>query len=45
MAIMETPTAAYRSTAQMTAVSEYLEVMRKVYELRIGKEENVHRTV
>jgi hypothetical protein len=29
----------------MTAVSEYLEVMRKVYELRIGTEENVHRTV
>jgi hypothetical protein len=45
MAIMETPTAAYRSTAQMTAVREYLEVMRKVYELRVDKEENVRRTL
>jgi len=44
MAIMETPGAAFRSTAQMTAVGEYLEVMRKVYDLRIDKEPNVHRT-
>jgi hypothetical protein len=41
-AIMETPGAAYRSTAQMTAVLEYLEVMRKVLELRIDKEANLH---
>ena len=45
LAIMETPTAAYRSTAQMTAVITYLEAMRKVYDLRIDKEPNVHRTV
>jgi hypothetical protein len=45
MAIMETPTAAYRSTAQMTAVREYLEMMRKVCDLRIAKEPNVHRTL
>ena len=45
MAIMETPTAAFRSTAQLTAVREYLEVMRKVYDLRLDKEPNVHRTV
>jgi len=45
MAIMETPTAAYRSTAQMTAARAYLEVMQKVYDLRINKEPNVHRTV
>ena len=44
LAIMETPTAAFRSTAQMTAVREYLEVMRKVFDLRIDKEPNVHRT-
>jgi hypothetical protein len=45
MAIMETPTAAYRSTAQMKAVREYLEVMQKVYGLRIAKEPTVHRTM
>jgi hypothetical protein len=45
LAIMETPAAAFRSTAQMTAVREYLEVMRKVYDLRIDKEPNVHRTL
>jgi hypothetical protein len=44
MAIMETPTAAYRSTAQLKAVREYLEVMGKVYELRIAREPNEHRT-
>lgn len=44
MAIMETPTAAYRSTALLKAVREYLEVMGKVYELRIAKEPNEHRT-
>jgi hypothetical protein len=45
MAIMETATAAYRSTAQFTAVHQYLEVMQKVYELRIEKEQTVHRTM
>jgi hypothetical protein len=45
MAIMETPTAAYRSTAQMTAVREYLKVMQKVYDLRIAKEPTVHGTI
>jgi hypothetical protein len=44
MAIMETPSAAFRSTAQLKAVREYLEVMGKVYGLRIDKEPNVHRT-
>jgi len=43
-AIMETPGAAFRSTAQMTAVREYLEVMRKVLDLRLDKEPYVHRT-
>ena len=43
LAIMETPAAAFRSTAQFTAVREYLEVMRKVYDLRIHKEPNVRR--
>ncbi len=44
LAIMETPGAAFRSTAQLKAVREYLEVMVKVYDLRIGREPNVHRT-
>ena len=43
LAIMETPAAAFRSTAQFTAVREYLEMMRKAYDLRIHKEPNVHR--
>jgi hypothetical protein len=42
-AIMETPSAAFRSTAQLKAVREYLEVMGKVYDLRIDKEPYVHR--
>jgi hypothetical protein len=42
-AIMETPAAAYRSTAQMKAAQEYLEVMRKVYDLRIDMEHDVHK--
>jgi hypothetical protein len=33
-AIMNTPTATYRSTAQLQAVSEYLEVVSNVYALR-----------
>lgn len=45
LAIMETPNAAFRSTAQMTAVLEHLEVMLKVYDLRIAQEPNVHRVL
>jgi hypothetical protein len=43
MAIMETPSAAFRSTAQLKAVREYLEMMGKVYDLRLNKEPNVYR--
>jgi hypothetical protein len=43
MALMETPSAAFRSTAQLKAVREYLEVMGKVYDLRIDKEPYVHK--
>jgi hypothetical protein len=36
-AIMSTPAATYRSTAQLQAVSEYLETLSKVYNLRESK--------
>ena len=42
-AMMETPAGAFRSTAQIKAVRDYLEVMRKVYDVRIGKEPNVRK--
>ena len=42
-AMMETPGGAFRSTAQMKAVRDYLEEMRKVWDLRIVKEPNVRK--
>ena len=40
---METPAGAFRSTAQMNAAQDYLNEMRKVWDLRIVKEPNVRK--
>lgn len=42
-AMMETPAGAFRSTAQIKAAQDYLNEMRRVYDLRIAKEPNVRK--
>jgi hypothetical protein len=42
-AMMETPAGAFRSTAQIKAAGEYLQEMRRVFDLRIVKEPNVRK--
>jgi hypothetical protein len=42
-AMMETPAGAFRSTAQIKAAQSYLEEMRRVYDVRLVKEPNVHK--
>lgn len=42
-AMMETPAGAFRSTAQIQAAREYLQEMRRVFDLRIVKEPNVRK--
>jgi hypothetical protein len=42
-AMMETPAGAFRSTAQIDAARDYLAEMRRVYDVRIAREPNVHK--
>jgi hypothetical protein len=42
-AMMETPAGAFRSTAQIKAAQNYLDEMRRVYDVRIAKEPNVRK--
>jgi hypothetical protein len=42
-AMLETPRGGYRSVAQIRAAQDYLQEMRRVYDVRIAKEPNVHK--